>query len=690
MRHTVGQRIRTRWAPAAGLFRYGTVGVVPRMSGSDTVSGSHHVTAAVTAWRALATPLAARKSMRVWRGHSHGYDQVRRLATVNLPTLPAALPLFNRSGWTRMLALDFDVKLGSERQLTHDVDDAVAMITSVGGRVIVDRSPAGGHHVWVPLWAEHRVDTLMPVLHAMRARWSTLDITPMTNPATGCLTGPGSACVGGGHRELVTPLGDAIDAVRQRSRPGTLGALRRALLPPPPQARAQHAMVAADEGHVHDHESPRGALDTTPVVFPRRKSPQDALDPALNAFATAGTVPAGRIGWTRSEARMAVLVQCVRAGLTAEEVKDCIASGMWCGLAAAFDKYGRRWGRRFDQEWDKAGRLVMQRLRKPQLSEHKQIFTGGTGWQRQWLAQALHWLTHHSVPHTSCSTASAVLQALCYIAWLNDSRLVSPGGRWLSIAAGMLAEATVWLTLRSLAGVEGSPIRLTTRHRGPRADTYELVTPSIHGQPVVVTVDEALRVRVGKVPAVWRTVGHGTRETFEIIENLSTGSGTEVRKSEVKRLARASGSAVDLAFIRLASFGLIETGRGWVRRTPTSLADVAREHGVQHQVDQRLARHRAQRRSWWMLLKLWAAALAVDCPDVEQLPEDPLGPAERERWLRTVMATGPPPDPYEPSPRQRRLTDAVAKFRDHLGAVAIGSFADVTARSLVGAAIIRL
>lgn len=681
MPNAAGTGIRRPGTPPAPLTWCDAVDVVPRMSGNGTVSACQPLAAAAVAWRTLAEALAARKSMRVWRGHRQGYDHVRRLATVNLPTLPAALPVFNRRGWARTLALDFDVKLGVGHQLAHDVDEAVALITSVGGRVIVDRSPAGGHHVWVPLWAEHRLETLVPVLHAMRRRWPTLDITPMTNPAAGCLTGPGSPCVGGGYRQLLTPLEEAVDAVEQRCQPGTLGALRRALTASP-QVPPQRAVVSGRDEPDDDEPQRRDVVDTPPSSG-SRKTPQDALDPALHAFATTGDVPSHRPGWTRSEARMAVLVQAVRAGLRAEEVRDCITSGLWRGLAAAFEKYGRRWDRRFLQEWHKAERLVMQRSRKSQLPEHKKVFTGGIGWQRQWLAQALSWLAHTPVPHASPATARSVLQAMGYIAWLSNSRLVSPGGRWLSIAAGMLAEATVWQTLRSLASIEGAPIQLVAVHRGPRADTYELCTPRIHDQPMVVTPDEALLVRVGKVPAVWRTIGHCARETFELIETLSVSSNTEVRKREVKRLARASNSAVDLAFARLAAFGLIETGRGWVRRTPRSLTEVARDHGVQDLVDQRLARHRAEHRSWWTLLELWAATLALNCPDVEQLPEDPLGPAERESWLCAVMATGPPDDPYEPSPRQRRIADAIAKFRNHLGAVEIGSCAGAAARALV-------
>lgn len=650
------------------------------MSGRDTVSTSPALQAAAAAWRALAGPLAARRSMRVWRGPDRGYDQVRRLATVTLPVLPAALPLFTKAGWTRTLALDFDLKGGSRAELDHDVNDAVALVTAAGGSVIVDRSPAGGHHVWIPLWTEHRLDTLVPLLRAMRTRWSTLDTTPMTNVAAGCLTGPGSACIEGGHRELVTPLDHAIEAARTRSPQGTLGELRNALIRPPrrdttPTSDIEEGDPASESTAVRedgaaardDRQRPRGG---------QRKTPQDALAPDLHAFAVTGSVPASRIGWTRSEARMGVLAQAARAGLSAAEVQDCITSGAWGGMAAAYDKYGARWTHRFQLEWAKAKQFVIRRPAKSQDPEHKQPLTGGTAWQQQWLAQALHWLSHRKVPSTSPSTAAAVLQALSYIAWLTDSRHVSPGGRWLSIAAGMLTEATVWLTLRALTSVDGCPFRLVTRHHGPHADTYELITPTLDNLPVVVTATEIRRVRVRKVPAVWKTIGHGAREVFEIIENMTSAdtrdaSAIRLRKADIKRVARSSPSAVNLALARLAAFGLIETGWGWVRRTPRSLTDVARDHNVRDHVDKRLARHRAERRTWQMLLNLWSSALAVDCPDVERLPADPLNADERDAWLQIVLATGPPPDPYAPSPQELQVSSAISLFRAELGAVTL-------------------
>lgn len=602
-----------------------------------------------TVWSTLAKPLAARNSMRVWRGDDRGYDQVRKLATAKCPRIPAALPLYNRDGWAHAIALDFDAKRHGRTQVARDVTDAVALIHQAGGRVIVDRSPRGGQHVWVPLWAEHRVGTLLPLLRVMSRRWPSLDITPMINPATGCLTGPASPCIGGGHRELITPLDDAVDALAHRSQRGTVSALRHRLgLDPTPAATT--------------------ALPEPAPIVTTLRSPipmgQDAL-----TFAVHGAIPASRQDWTRSEARMSVLVHAVRAGLTFDSVGRLIHTGRWAGMADAYAKYGSGKNTRLEREWAKATELVDTSGQKTQLSKHKEHITGGNGWQRRWLAQALVWVRHH--PETAQRpqvSTRAILQALAYISRLVRARSVAPGGRWLSIASGLLAETTVWTTLRDLDTIDGSPLRLIRRHRGPHADRYELVTPTLHGQPVEVTAEEIASAHVTRISAVWNVIGHCAREIFEAIDTHPERD-RRIRKSDIKRTSQVAASTVDNALARLREFGLITTGWGWVCRTERTLDDIAREHHVDDLVAQRLARHQSERRNWWMLLALWQAPPAPECPEPEQLPDDPMSADERACWLLTVLRTGPPPEEEDPFTYSEDILDhAVAMAEAVLGA----------------------
>jgi hypothetical protein len=604
-------------------------------------------------WTSLAPSLAARNVMRVWRGAERGYDQVRKLATATVPVLPAAVPLYTRDGWTRVLGLDFDTKTYGEERVVADAADAVALIAEAGGRVVVDRSPAGGRHVWVPLWAAHRLETVRPVLRAMQARWPTLDIAPMSNPAAGCLTPPGSACPDGGVRELVTPLDLAIDAVAHRSALGTLGALGRLLGTAGTDSRTRQPALVPP---------PR------PASGPVRT---DVLAADVHRFAVTGKIPADRPGWTRSEARMSVLVHAVRAGIDLADICELVDSGSWAGLAAAYAKHGLRRRERLRTEWVKAQALVA--AQKPQLSEHKHHITGGVSPQQSWLAQTLRWISTTPSLHGGLRTsASAVAQAVAWISLLCGGDTVAPGGRWLSIAAGMLSESTVWSTLKLLSTGDGAPLRLVNAHHGPHADRYELTPPHINGQLVDIHHKDLTRARVHRVPAVWQIIGHGARETFELIDMATDTVGGHVRKRHIKDIATASASSIDAAIARLAEFGLIEVGWGWVRRTSRSLSDVAADHDVARRVADRLTRHRAQRRAWWELLALWDAAPATDCPDLDKLPDDPLTAEEHDCWLHAVMSTGPPVDPFEPSLRERPLVRAIDLFCLHLGALPTG------------------
>ena len=68
---------------------------------------------------------------------------------------------------------------------------------------MVDQSTNGGRHILVPLAHSATVDDLRPLLYVLAERCPTLDISPMLNPRTGCLTPPGSPCREGGHRTLL-------------------------------------------------------------------------------------------------------------------------------------------------------------------------------------------------------------------------------------------------------------------------------------------------------------------------------------------------------------------------------------------------------------------------------------------------------------------------------------------------------
>lgn len=118
---------------------------------SDLQKTSAAATAAAV-WGALAPLIAGRPRVRVSRDRGRTYlRRWERPLTGNLPGQPSAVPLYGADGTTRVLVIDLDVSPAGRDQVIADCDRLVALITSCGGRVIVDESPSGGRHLYLPV-----------------------------------------------------------------------------------------------------------------------------------------------------------------------------------------------------------------------------------------------------------------------------------------------------------------------------------------------------------------------------------------------------------------------------------------------------------------------------------------------------------------------------------------------------------
>ncbi|MFC0439618.1 hypothetical protein [Kutzneria buriramensis] len=624
---------------------------------------------AEVAW-SLAPLLAARKSVRLWNPDG-GFDRARVLGR-RLPTQPAAIPIFDRRGRTCLLALDFDPKNYGQDQVRHDADQAANWIQQAGGRVIIDESTRGGRHVLVPLahGADLAVRHIRPVLDALARQLPTLDITPMTNPDTGCITAPGSPCREGGFRRLLTPHDQALDAATARSRPGTLGKLAQLLT-------------------AHPDTSPTGLPDSGPpdsapleTEYAGPTGIPGPLPATTLAFAIDGALPQRRnvrgAQWTRHEARQSVLAHAAVRGMRFDDVLSKVVSGEWAGMRAAYDRYGPQWERSLRSDWRKASSWANTAAPKFRASAHEAVHTGGKVALRTWLACAREWTMRcrELNGQTRC-TAVALFQALAYAAQLTGGPTVAHGRRWLSIAAGLLADETVSTALRALREIPGSPLLLVERGTGPRADRYALVTPRIGEDEVSVTPTAVAAARIEPVHPAWTVVGLSARQVFEAIERM--GPNASVRPLNLVDATGMSRSQVYAAITHLAQHDLVDRGHGWVRRSSRTLSDVATQHGTNDLRARRIARHQAERKQWHALLALWAGDEQVPQPiTVLRLPNDPWSPDERESYLAAVMTTGPPP----PEPRAEHgsldhvdlVTErAITLLTDLLGARALMS-----------------
>jgi len=168
-----------------------------------------------------------------------------------VPWLPVAVPLTDRAGRYRLLAFDLDASRGP---VEADQDRLMGWLDAAGVEYLVCESgPSGGRHVWAAIGGDGADAGLVGRLaRGLAARLATLDICPLTNPATGAVRPPGAPHRAGGASRVLT--GDANALVRAGTTELQMEALYALVGPPPapstPTTRA--AGTAIDEqGHPH-------------------------------------------------------------------------------------------------------------------------------------------------------------------------------------------------------------------------------------------------------------------------------------------------------------------------------------------------------------------------------------------------------------------------------------------------------
>lgn len=159
------------------------------------------------AWR-YTQQIAVRTSVRAAPIDSTGraenlYPLIHATANPSPPTSPWALPLADRDGF-RLLAFDLDAKPDAAAAAA-DAHRLVEVLSSVGiAHLVCASGPAGGRHLWVGL-----SESVSPVLverlaRVLRQFAPTLDLSPLANPATGCVRPPGAPHRHGGTSRVLS------------------------------------------------------------------------------------------------------------------------------------------------------------------------------------------------------------------------------------------------------------------------------------------------------------------------------------------------------------------------------------------------------------------------------------------------------------------------------------------------------
>lgn len=570
-------------------------------------------------WAACAAEIAGTPRMRIGVLSSRGRLEYRsrdeRPLTLALPKAPAAVRIYGPDGCCATLCLDLDASRGGAAAVAADATRLTAWLTARGARLVTDRSPTGGVHIYVPLRERVPYQTAREVVEALAASHPTLDAGPHRSLKTGCIRPPGSAHKSGGHQTLTMSLNAAYDVLRRPNGPGVLETIRTDLAA---EIAAWHATLPTTDPDTTGAgpTAARPEVDAAPVGARR------AMGARVRHIAETGQWQ-GYGYASASEARQAVITAAVAARWELVDVAARVADGRWPGLAALYAKYApNRRHTSLASDWTKAHTfLAAQRsrgedLHSPADRSHTSPSESLAGGPTQGETQDDHdhirtWRTLlrtfelHRLPGRRNHLARFILRALGEAAHKTGTRYVAFGTRSLAVATGT-EYSSVAAVLRRLADEPGGWIDLIEPARGERADLYALTIPTD-------LADAATGMRWDRGHAhalrpVFRELGHVAAFVFEAIE-----AG---RATTVTSLVPATGlhrdtvaKAVDI----LTAHGLVERDPDGLSAHPERLRAVAEMLGTLDVVTAQLRRYARDR-------ELWRAYLARH--DTDAVPEE--------------------------------------------------------------------
>ena len=147
------------------------------------------------AW-SLTGAISPRRRVRV--AAVDAYGEVLNLYTGHAPTTapapeqPWAVYLADQDGRFHLIAFDLDAK-GDPTAAARDADTLVGLLEAARlPHVVCASGPGGGRHVWLALTEGVEAETVAILGRLMKALCPSLDLAPLSNPATGCVRPPGT------------------------------------------------------------------------------------------------------------------------------------------------------------------------------------------------------------------------------------------------------------------------------------------------------------------------------------------------------------------------------------------------------------------------------------------------------------------------------------------------------------------
>ena len=443
-------------------------------------------------------------------------------------------------GTCKTLCLDFDVAKGGLDAVLADVRAVTVWLYELGARWIQDYSPNGGRHVYIPLQDRLPFHLSREIAQALSVRLKTLDPTPHQNIRHGCIRVPGSVHKSGGYQELEMSPTMAMSIFNAPASDAVIQRMRKDLAPEILESRP--------------------TPEAEPKDLPATSS---GISRPMTLIATQGLYDTARYS-SPSEARQAVLVSAVSAGMALDEIQRRMSDGTWPGLAQFYTRYSAAARKpALHRDWISAVRYVgsVSKKKPVQKTNTSEPTTQGgrvpggeksTSDEHRFIRTWRSALRITESRYTSGKIGMArrmILRALGEAAHKNGSRVIEFGVRSISVASG-LEPTTVAAHLRALRSEPDALISHTGEAIGVNADQYTLVIPE-H----IRSGAEALSWRSGKLHSMrpaFRELGMPAAFVYEALEHSPANA------VELAGLTGIGRSTVHEALEILASWNLAE------------------------------------------------------------------------------------------------------------------------------------
>lgn len=653
------------------------------LAGSQARSDVMHAGAAWTLTRAL----SPRPVVRVATVDAHGdvlnvYTSQHHIDGAE-PDRPWAVYLADGDRRFRALAFDLDAKAaGSAAAAERDADTIAGLLNDVGlTAVVCESSPGGGRHVWVALAESVDAESVATLARLTRHLCPTLDVAPLSNPATGCVRPPGAPHRCGGRSTVLS--GDLTALTEPTGTRAQVRALIERLAQlvtdaEPADAIGPHRPIPVDE---------HGRLY---LPGPRRPLPH-ASQAALDEDAASGDASAvlwrvliGAASARWHYADVAALAD--KPGL--EHVRTCRDRSHRVARSRADAE------RLLRRQWDKAVRHV--------ASSPRQVGDDPTFDAR---ADAIAALVRHIQRRADASPGRwtrgggpadrRILDALCVLVLQSLQASVEADIRRLALMTGIGRETARTALLRL---ADDGWIVQAQAADGPHGAAWSI-------DPTGAFHRDAGTSRSQADP---RPAGAGAAERTTLLETLTArmtdarhdlftpGPGlghhagnvyarTSTDPQDLDELSQATGAdaaTTRRTLDRLTSAGvLIQTRDGWRRRATDYRRAAAARLDVSGRLDDRARRYRIERElwAWWQAEEAWMRAPRRTAPSrrpgpgqVALLPElgtNAYGAHPRRADGRAdyraarAMLSGPSADTDEPWTAERDLVHVLGAVR---------------------------